>query len=172
MNYFDDNKFMSSETEKKCANVSRVVLIRNIVVAIIVILSLSALSIHYSIIDEENTCQKVDPIGIDISSWLLGAGIFTIGIFFIAGCSTLAMLLFLTDSDFLGSTFFFIITIASSILSILFFIIYSIIGAIVLYRSNIKCLQDGEMIGILSQIMLCFYWIFIFAMCGTSYMKK
>lgn len=112
----------------------------------------------------EDSCQSMDSIGLSLSSWLLGAGI--VGLVLILSLATL-VIMFSCHPNAAGVT-----TIALMIFNALFQMIYTTIGAVVLFRSNMDCLNNGTDLGVMSLVVLIFYWISILTSCCSSKSKS
>ena len=115
------------------------------------------ISIEYA----NESCQMVDPIGINLSNWLLGAGIG--GLIAVLCLLTLMIMAIGCGSEVAG-----VLMAGFMILNALFNLIYSIIGSVVLFRSNMKCLNNGSDLGVMSLIVLIFYWVAFVANCCGS----
>ncbi len=140
---------------------------------IIIGLPVPIASIWIGVRDRDDSCQTTDSIGLELHEWLLGAGIAGLG-FFIIVLVQLIMTLLLVDDDLNNismSTFMRggITGTSISLASSIFAIVYSIIGGIVLFRSNLECLEDGgTTLGILSLVVILLYWIGIIRTCCDS----
>lgn len=122
-------------------------------------------SVVIGALHKNDECQYTDSIGLNLSQWLMGAGIGSI--ISLLSILTLIILTFLSDSATAFASLFTLI-----ILNSLFNIIYSIIGSVVLFRSNMECLTDGTDLGIMALIVLIFYWLSLIQTCGTNTQSK
>lgn len=128
-----------------------------IIICIICILLIFFLPLPISSIiiakNYENTaCQNDDPIGMSLASWLLGMGIYGICILvsyifvsLVSGDKPLPLKVL----DFLNN---------------IFILIYTIIGAVLLFRSNLECLKSGNPLGVLTLINLILFWLSFIAL--------
>ena len=117
-------------------------------------LPMPIIAVLIAIAESGNPCQTTDAIGLNLSQWLLGSGI--VGLISVLALVTLIFMVFCYDSAALAIAMFALTVIVS-----LFNLVYSIMGAIVLFRSNSKCLNQGTDLGICALIVLIFYWLSI-----------
>ena len=101
-----------------------------------------------------NMCQNTDAIGLNLSQWLLSSGI--VGMASVLALVTLLIMAFCYNSAALA-----IAMTALTIIVSLFNLVYSIIGSIVLFRSNSACLNQGTDLGVCALLVLIFAWISI-----------
>lgn len=117
-------------------------------------LPMPIIAVLIAIAESGNPCQTTDAIGLNLSQWLLGSGI--VGLIIDIGFGISYIMVICYDSGALA-----IVVFALTIVVSLFNFVYSIIGAIILFRSNSKCLNQGTDLGIYSLIVLIFYWLSI-----------
>lgn len=109
-------------------------------------------------------CQSMDSIGLSLSDWLLGAGI--VGLVLIVSLATLIVMITCHPKS-AGVTIIVLV-----VLNSIFQLIYTTLGAVILFRSNMRCLNDGTDLGIMSLIVLIFYWITMLTGCCSTKSKK
>lgn len=163
---------VTKENDNKITNVSKIIYIITMTIFVLLLIPLAIISIYIGSQHHDDICQTTDKIDFALYEWLIGAGILTL-------IPTILIMIFITLMFFQlidGKIYSGLsIAIFSLMLYIAFFIlitIYSIIGGIILYRNNIKCLENGTSLGIMSQIMLCFYWLYILSAVGIGLLKK
>ncbi len=110
----------------------------------------------------DDDCQKADPIGLSLSNWLLGMGISGVSMLFVVMVSYSSVLC-LFGEEVLAVTVFIL-----SLINGLFNIIYTTIGAVILFRNNVECIASGNALGELSLVVLIFYWISIVGTCCSA----
>lgn len=94
---------------------------------------------------QTNTCDYTDAMGLDTGDYLLGLGIS--GLLYLI---TLGLYLLLIDKP-KATVIFIIIGILFSIFNFSWFIV----GAVILYRSNIQCINQGSTIVVYGLVMWC-----------------
>lgn len=116
------------------------------------ILIASIVSIIEGFVDLTDECTNEDAIGISLGSWLVGAGIYVLCF----GLSSICVIQLNGAKEMYGQEiplkWFFI-------LHIIFTIIYTIIGTVILFRSNFECFKSGNAVGVLSLMDIILYWI-------------
>ena len=122
-------------------------------------------SIAVSVSDSDNSCQTTDSIGLELHEWLLGAGISGLIITIIMITVIGGLFLSISRDSYVGAISSTLVIFLLSLGSSIFSFVYSIIGAVILYRSNIDCLTDATPLGVMTQIVLCLYWLGILYTC-------
>ncbi len=107
----------------------------------------------------DDDCQKADPIGLSLSNWLLGMGIYGLSMLFVALASG-GITIWLFGSDTVS-----VVRVILTLVSGLFNLIYTTIGALILFRNNRECITSGNSLGQLSLVVLILYWISLVAIC-------
>ncbi|XWV25510.1 putative ORFan [Tupanvirus deep ocean] len=96
---------------------------------------------------EDDACDYTDQLGLDIKQYLLGGGIASV---VVASLIALFGLMSLCIDEFslipIGITI---------VLNILFGIAWFIIGACILFRSNIECIKEGSVPVIYALVLWC-----------------
>ena len=136
----------------------------------LIVISLSIGSLITGVVEYNESCQTGNSIGFELYKWVIGAGILN---FFVA-CMVLYVVVKicfnsydLLDlySDIKNNEYISLlrgISICMSVVELL----YSILGGIILYKGSIQCLLQCTPLGIITQIMLAYYWLHIlFSVC-------
>lgn len=97
---------------------------------------------------EDGECDHRDTIGLNIKEYLLIGGIVSVSV------ATL-MAFFGILSICLGSELTAIPIMVLTVLNILFGIAFFIIGAVILFRSNIECIHEGSVPVIYALVLWC-----------------
>lgn len=128
-------------------------LIKLSVIAVI-LLPLPIISIAVGKHYPDETCQKPDFLDINLSQWLQIINYFTIGVY---GIFLLSYLII----KYIDNKYFFKFGVALIGLLVLvtpfFYVLFTIFGIIILYDTNIDCLNDGNILGIMTLINIVFY---------------
>lgn len=100
-------------------------------------------------VKQPGSCDYEDSMGLDVGQYLLGMGIASI----ITCCLlSFSYILLLTDAaEMIGAVFIMVIT----ILNVLFGFAWFIIGAVILFRSNIDCINNGSSHVIYALVLWC-----------------
>jgi hypothetical protein len=111
---------------------------------------------------QEGVCDNMDPMGLKVADWLLGYGIS--GIVMVA-------LLFLTGVGMLtGNAGAIIVNTILMWLNGLFGFAWFIVGAVILYRSNVDCIHVG--VPAVCYAVFLWAWSAFNICCGSSTNKK
>lgn len=120
-------------------------------VAVCVAVTISAVSIAALVIastDGDNPCQGHDKLDLSLQDWLIGYGASNFGFL---GLICIAVGLSLKNPGVGMFT-----SVLCAVLYVLFGVIWSIIGIVILARSHNKCVADGTDIGIMTIIAIVF----------------
>jgi hypothetical protein len=89
---------------------------------------------------ESNQCDYRDIMGLDIKQYLLGAGIASIGFNLLLVIFLVISWMSMTSSRY---EIFSICTTVTFVTNVLFGIAWTIIGGVILFRSNMACIEQG-----------------------------
>lgn len=113
-------------------------------------------------------CDMTDEMGLDVGDYLLGLGIFSLVVMVItAGFSGVIVLggdRFATVASMLLCCLAF--------LSVLFGIAWFIVGAVILFRSNIECIRVGSSHIIFALVLWCMSAFHILQSCSNARKKS
>lgn len=130
---------------------------------LLLFLALPIVNIIIAVKNTDDMCQDNNSIELTLSSWLLGMGIIVI--------STLIINMLIKVSCINGSIKKKIFHVLEYLYSLII-IIYTILGAVILFASNKGCLKSENSLGVLSLINLILYWILIiFVILSKIYIK-
>lgn len=114
------------------------------ILAIVLAPTIAALAIASS--DGDNPCQGHDKTNLSLKDWLIGYGCTNLGFITLIGVS---ICIGIADQ---GTGMFF--GIICTISAVLFSIVWTIIGIVVLARSHNKCVSEGTDIGIMTIVAI------------------
>jgi hypothetical protein len=118
----------------------------------VLILALAIPSLIIGIQGRNDDCLETDPIGINISQWLIGSGIADIGLLVIVstfGCIALCGAATECECTQCFGAFGMY---AFPITWVIFKLIYLIIGIVILARSSGECVKSGSNLGVMAII--------------------
>lgn len=118
-----------------------------IICFLIVALPLGITSIYLSQA-ESDQCDYTDKLGLDIKQYLLGSGIASI---IVACMIAIFGIMFTCCDEAIPSTGIAITVVINSLFGFAWFII----GAIILFRSNIECIREGSIPVIYALVLWC-----------------
>lgn len=96
---------------------------------------------------EETDCDYEDSMGLDISDYLLGLGIFMSVVTFNSLLSSIIAIF----NEHHGAILMFIFIIFNFMFSFSWFIV----GGIILFRSNVDCINEGGTVTVFALVMWC-----------------
>ncbi len=150
---FDDGVELVMERFKKRNRNIKAIIFSIICCLVIIFLPLPIANIVVGIEHMDDDCQKADPIGLSLSNWLLGMGIYGLSNIVVTILSYgISVCLFGKEAAKVVVTLLVIV-------NDIFCIIYTTIGGIILFRNNGECLNSA--LGELTLATLIIHWIAI-----------
>ncbi len=111
-------------------------------------------------------CDNTDPMGLNVAQYLLGAGISSL----IVNLSAAIIFIILFNNE---NMFFLVVVPFIIFVYTLFYIAWFIVGAVILFRSNIECINIGSGHVVFALVYWCLSAaILLCGLCGTSFTIK
>jgi hypothetical protein len=129
-----------------------------------IVLALPITSIVLGVKKPGNCTDVVDPSGIDVGTYLIVHG----SIHIVTGIPLLFVAVCIAVGSMEGAAVTSIIFLLFCLIRTIFIFVWFIIGAIVLYRSNIKCINNGAPYAVYAVVMWVLDACTIIQECNTN----